>query len=80
MMNPPSRGSHINFFGIEIESLLDTDVSDRPSQADIKSRIHELVERLEAMNPQPKPLEDELLVSGNWTVLYSTIRITVRYA
>ena len=46
-------------------------------QAEIKSQIHEMVERLEAMNTQPTPLEDPSCVAGEWRVLYSTIKITV---
>jgi len=41
-----------------------------------RQQIHELVEQLEALNPQPQTMANPECVAGKWEVLYSTIKIT----
>lgn len=43
-----------------------------------RQEIEALVQQLEAANPTPNALADPACVAGEWEVLFSTIKITVR--
>jgi len=45
-------------------------------QTEKKRKIHETIEKLEALNPNPVPMHCDSCVAGEWRVLYSTIKIT----